>query len=182
MLIRLRTDCRKPPAQRPVEPVPSDASRSRSRIAAGPPRRPGDTRRSRRPRRRQRPRRRRSRSRPHVAGDQLLAQVRLADLVVAEQVLGGVLQDDRAGFDDVAAVGPRSGPCARSARSAAPSVPWSLISLMIVEDLLHEHRRQAHRGLVEHQQVRVGSSAPGRSPASAARPPRAFRRAARSAA
>ena len=46
-----------------------------------------------------------------------------------------------------------------------------------LEDLPHDQRRQTERGLVEQQQLAAGPSARGRSPASAARRPRACRRA-----
>ena len=52
---------------------------------------------------------------------------------------------------------------------------------MVAEDLAHDERREAEAGLVEHQQARACPSGRGRPRASAARRPRACRRAARAA-
>ena len=93
----------------------------------------------------------------------------------------------RPGQDDLARSGGRSrggrstAPGGRSARRAGPSCPGSLISLIVCEHLLDEDRGEAERRLVEEQEPRLATSAPGRSRASAARRPTASRRAGGSA-
>src|SRR5919198_4916224 len=92
--------------------------------------------------------------RPAIAPS-LLAEVRLADLLVGEQARGVVLEDDPAGLDHVAAVGQAQG----LGRVLLHQQDGGALLVDLpdgVEDALDHDRGQPHRRLVEQQQLRLG--------------------------
>ncbi len=106
------------------------------------------------------------------------AQVGFLHRRVRQQVRRVVGQRHSSRLEHVAAVRDARAPGSRSARRAGSSCPSRLISTMVRKMSAHQQRREAERRLVEQQQAAAATSARGRSPASAARRPRACRRAA----
>ncbi len=88
-------------------------------------------------------------------------EVGFLDHFVVLQVGGGVLQDDLAGLDDVAAVGDGEGHQGILFHQQDGGA-FLVDDRDHVEDRFHQHGRQAHRRLVHQEQARTGhQGAPG---------------------
>ena len=100
---------------------------------------------------------------------------RAQDVGPLEQLGGRAVEADLALLHEVRACRPGSSATFTDCSTRMIVVPWSRMARTMLEQLLDDHRGEAERQLVDHQQARAATGTPCRARASAAGRPRGCR-------